>query len=195
MPRAGGAPQSYEEIVEQGIAKRTTSRVFSTKSSDENDIRLSELVTASVEELAQAAEAMDSISLSDTKTVKARTLVYVRACAEAGNLPTFSGLMRSMGMSAEAGYAYKRRNPDSATGKWLEMYQDYCGDLLADAALKGMTHPVFSIFVEKSRNLWRDTITVEQVQHDPLGPRLTEEELRERIMAYADIDEFDTGDL
>lgn len=194
MPRAEGKPQSYDEIVEQGITKRATSRVFSTKSSDENDIRLSELVTASVDELAKAAEAMDSISLSDSSTVKARTLLYVRACADAGNLPTFSGLMRSMGMSAEAGYAYKRRNPDSATGRWLEMYQDYCGDLLADAALKGMTHPVFSIFVEKSRNLWRDTITVEQVQHNPLGPTLSEEELRERLAKYIELDDFDMPD-
>lgn len=194
MARAGGKPQSYGEIVQDGVTKRTTSRVFSTANRDENDIRLSDLVNASVEELAQAAEAMDSISLSDTRTVKARTMVYVRACADAGNLPTFSGLMRSMGMSAEAGYAYKRRNPDSATGKWLAIYQDYCGDLLADAALKGMTHPVFSIFVEKSRNLWRDTITVEQVQHDPLGPMLTEDELRERIMKYSELDNFDMID-
>lgn len=174
-------------MVEEGIEQRTKSRVFSTKSSDENDIRLSELVTCSISELAKAADEMGTVHLWDTPTVKARTMLYVRACADSANLPSFSGLMRSMGLSSEAGYAYKRRNPDSETSKWLSLFQDYCGDLLADAALKGMTHPVFSIFVEKSRNQWRDTVTLEQIVHDPLGPTKTTAELADKYETLMEI--------
>ena len=185
----GKTPQSYPEMVEQGIAQRQKSRIFSTANRDENDIKLSELVTASVEDLARAAEEMNTISLSDTKTVKARTLLYVRACADAGNLPTFSGLMRSLGMTGEAGYSYRRNHPESPTAKWLELYHDYCADLLADAGLKGAVHPVFGIFVEKSRNFWRDTITVETVSRDPIGGALSPEELAEKYQKYVELPE------
>lgn len=175
-------PQSYEEIVQEGLAKRTTSRVFSTANRDENDVRLADLVTASAEELAKAADAIDTISLSDTETLKRRTMIYVRGCADAGNLPTFSGLMRSIGMTSQAGYKFASEHPNTPTGQWLTMYRDYCGDLLADAALKGMTHPVFSIFVEKSRNLWRDTISIEQVQPtDPLGAEISQDILEQKL--------------
>ena len=97
--------QTYKEMVEDGIAKRS-SRVFSVKNADENDLKISELVNSSVEELARAADEMDTISLSDTTTLKRRTLIYVRACSDAGTLPTFSGLMRSLGLTARAGYQH-----------------------------------------------------------------------------------------
>lgn len=177
-------PMDYSQMVETGAKKKENSRVYSVKDASDNDIKLAELITASVKELADAAEAIGTVSLSDAQTVKKRTLLYVRACADSGSLPTFSGLLRSFGMTARAGYEYIQRNPDSQTGKWLEMYRDYCADLLADAALRGMTHPVFSIFVEKARNLWRDSITIETVQHDPLGENRTPEDI---VAQYRDL--------
>ena len=163
--RAKSTPMSYEEMVDQGIASKSSNRMFSIKSADENDQRLTALVNASIEEFEKAADAINTMSLTDTDTVQKRTMMYVRACADAGTLPTYSGLLRSFGMSRNAGYQFQSRNPRHSTTKWLEMYQDYCADLLADAALRGLTYPVFSIFVEKSRNMWDDKVVIETRQN------------------------------
>ena len=178
-------------MLEDGRAKRET-RLYSADRTEANRQAIQELVTASAVELAQAAAAIDTVSLADTETVKQRTMLYVRACADTGTIPTFSGLMRSMGLTTRAGEQYRRRNPDSDTGKWLELYSDYCGDVLADAALKNLTNNVFAIFVEKARNNWQDKVTIEtEITQSPYAQdALTEEDI---IRKYQELPSFEAG--
>lgn len=180
--QASHPPMNYGDMVEQGKTERA-SRVFSVKNRDANDERIAGIVSAGLEQLEAASRVIDTISLNDTKIVKDRTMLYTRACSDAGTLPTFSGLLRSMGMTAAAGYSFITRHDGHPTATWLEMYRDFCGDLLADAALQGATHPVFSIFVEKSRNLWRDSITIETVPQYPLGNQQDPEEIASKYRA------------
>ena len=160
-------PQNYTQMLSDSAERRQNSKLYKAEGVTAQDERLSAIVEKGAAELAQLAETGERLTLTDTEAVKARTLLYLRACADTSSLPTWSGLLRSFGMTTRAGYDFRRRRPDHPTTHWLELCHDAFADMLADAALRGLSNTVFSIFVSKARNGWDDTFTLDDLPEEP----------------------------
>lgn len=109
MSTTGKHPaQSYSEMTEsmeegkkKGLALEKGHSIYKEKSGEYQEDKLRELVAAKTSELVEVAT-KEKVSLEDVESVKARTIVYLRACEETGTFPSSLGLARSLGYSDRA---------------------------------------------------------------------------------------------
>jgi hypothetical protein len=186
MPAGTRKPApSYDELVTD-LQERKSPRIYKQEAAQANDEMISRIVRHGAEELEQIAAGGEIVSLSDLKTVKAKTLLYLQACDEASTIPTMGGLARSLGVTSRALNKHRTTHPDSKTATWLELCHDAFADMMAESALRGTVQPVVAIFTLKARSGWRDTITIEPVRTDPIGESASTEELSDIYFALDD---------
>ena len=124
-----------------------------------NRALVGEIVASMASNLAAAADETRRFDLSDLGRVSRVAIRYVQACAEAGTLPTVTGVAAALGRTRDA--LYKRGKTDRLFQEWLEAFSDQCGVAMAQAAINGAVAAVPAIFTLKSRHGWRDTYTIE----------------------------------
>ena len=116
-----------------------------------NDEKIKSIMTATTLQLEALSKVNRKLSLQETEIIKERSLLYIRACTEAGTTPTFAGLCRSFGYTRQAVEHFVKMNPKHETTEWLTLTRDAISESLADAALRGCVQPIVSIFILKSR--------------------------------------------
>ena len=180
-------PQAYDEMVETALARKE-GRIYKKDEADAyTDDRISQIVSGTLQELADIAKTSSVLNLSDLQTVKERTLIYMKACEQSATIPTMSGLARSFGMSTQALNNHMNRNPNSSTTEWLRVCHDAFADAMAESASRGLTNVIFSIFSLKARSGWRDNVSIEVTQNnDPLGGPVDVEEKKKKYEHYFD---------
>lgn len=169
-------------MVADGEEKKRNSKLYRAESAAFVDGELSTLIAKTAEELTTAATA-EPISLSDTKEVKRRTVLYLRACEESSSFPSIAGMARSLGLSRQALYDCIWRNSPPETARWLELCRDSFSDILAEAGLRNNCNGVVSIFLQKALYGLRESIEVVAKRDDgPLGPLADQKALEQRIL-------------
>lgn len=181
--------QTFNEMVEAGTERRKNSSLYKVQAAAFVDEQLAALVSKTTGELVEAATT-DPVSLADTETVKARTILYLKACEASSSFPSVAGLARSMGLSRQALYDCIQRNSPHDTAEWLELCRDAFSDLLSEAALRNNCNGVVSIFLQKALYNMRESVEIVAKRDDgPLGPLVDQAELERRIMGTVFIDE------
>lgn len=109
--------------------------------------RLRKIFDGTLDDVARMVKG-ERVSLEDVEAVKEQTLVYLRACKETLTFPTSLGLARSLGYSNRALRHWRNARPDTPTGRWLEMFNDTCSDIIGQVTLKNATFEKFKGFLE-----------------------------------------------
>lgn len=174
--------QSFPEMVEAAGEKRKQSKLYRAESAEFVDGRIKALISKTAAELAEVATT-EPVSLKDTEKVKERTMLYLMACQNAACVPTIVGLATSMGLSRQAIYDCIWSQSPLYTAKWLELCKDAFSNLLTEAALRGETEKITSIFVQKAVYGLKESIEIIAKNNSPLGPPVDPEELERRINA------------
>lgn len=174
--------QTFDEMVEAGTERRKNSSLYKIQSAAFVDEQLAALVAKTTGELVEAATA-EPVSLTDTETVKARTVLYLKSCEASSSFPSVTGLARSMGLSRQALYDCIQRNSPPDTAAWLELCRDAFSDLLSEAALRNNCNNITAIFLQKALYGLRETVEVVAKRDDgPLGPLADQKALEQRIL-------------
>lgn len=176
--------ESMTESKEKGLALDKGHSIYKEKSGEYQEDKLRELVAAKTSELVEAAT-KEKVSLEDIDSVKARTIVYLRACEQTGTFPSSLGLARSLGYSDRALRNWRNFKPDTETAQWLEMFNELCADILNQSALKNNANSIVSIFLNKAMYGFRET---NELVLTPSTPNYEEaaysaEEIRKRYIA------------
>lgn len=184
--------QTFTEMVEAGTERRKNSSLYKAQAAAFVDEQLATLISKTTAELVEAATA-EAVSLKDLETVKARTVLYLKACEESSSFPSVAGLARSMGLSRQALYDCIQRNSPVETAAWLEIVRDAFSDLLSEAALRNNCNNITAIFLQKAQFGLRESVEIVARKEDygPLGPLEDREALEKRIMASVVIDDYD----
>lgn len=190
--------QSFEEMTEamnesreKGLSTTRGNSIYKKESGEYQEEKLRELVAAKNVELVATAT-KEKVSLEDIDTVKARTIIYLRACEETGTFPSSLGLARSLGYSDRALRNWRNFKSDTETARWLEMFNDMCADILNQSALKNNANSIVSIFLNKAMYGFRET---NELVITPNAPGYEDEaaysaeEIRKRYMADIPADE------
>lgn len=190
--------QSFEEMTEamnesreKGLSTTRGNSIYKKESGEYQEEKLRELVAAKTAELVSVAT-KEKVSLEDIDTVKARTIVYLRACEETGTFPSSLGLARSLGYSDRALRNWRNFKSDTETARWLEMFNDMCADILNQSALKNNANSIVSIFLNKAMYGFRET---NELVITPSTPGYEDEaaysaeEIRKRYMTDVSVDE------
>ena len=163
MIKGKNETQSFDEMLEDMTESKERSlsvtrgqSLYKQQSGEYQEEKLKDLLSLSLGELAEVAT-KEQISLSDTAEVKRRTIIYMRACLEAGPFPSLMGLARSLGYSRRALNYWRERYPQSDTGKWLDIVADMCADILGQQALKNNANNIMAIFLSKALYEMRET--------------------------------------
>lgn len=160
------------------------------------DVDAGEKVAAIVHMAADSmAKVPEKINLYDAEQVRAVTLEYLRSCERTGALPSKIGVARAMGITRQTIDAFLKSHPDQPSAQFLELLFDACAEALTNAALAGGVREITAIFISKAQFGWRDTITLETPQPQPLGELVNEDELRRRIAENVVIDDFSLDDV
>lgn len=176
--------ESMTESKEKGLALDKGHSIYKEKSGEYQEDKLRELVAAKTSELVETAT-KEKVSLEDIDSVKARTIVYLRACEQTGTFPSSLGLARSLGYSDRALRNWRNFKPDTETAQWLEMFNELCADILNQSALKNNANSIVSIFLNKAMYGFRET---NELVLTPSTPNYEEaaysaEEIRKRYIA------------
>lgn len=192
MSTTGKNPaQSYLEMTEsmtaskeKGLALEKGHSIYKEKSGEYQEDKLRELVAAKTSELVETAT-KEKVSLEDIESVKARTIVYLRACEETCTFPSSLGLARSLGYSDRALRNWRNYKSDTETAQWLEMFNDLCADVLNQSALKNNANSIVSIFLNKAMYGFRETNELILTPNKPGYEEATysAEDIRKRYMA------------
>lgn len=190
--------QSFEEMTEamnesreKGLSTTRGNSIYKKESGEYQEEKLRELVAAKTAELVSVAT-KEKVSLEDIDTVKARTIVYLRACEETGIFPSSLGLARSLGYSDRALRNWRNFKSDTETARWLEMFNDMCADILNQSALKNNANSIVAIFLNKAMYGFRET---NELVITPSTPGYEDEaaysaeEIRKRYLADVSADE------
>lgn len=190
--------QSFEEMTEamnesreKGLSTTRGNSIYKKESGEYQEEKLRELVAAKTAELVATAT-KEKVSLEDIDTIKARTIIYLRACEETGTFPSSLGLARSLGYSDRALRNWRNFKSDTETARWLEMFNDMCADILNQSALKNNANSIVSIFLNKAMYGFRET---NELVITPNAPGYEDEaaysaeEIRKRYMADIPADE------
>lgn len=180
MNRPKNDPQSYTEMLTEAKAKKTTV-TYRAESGQYVDGEISKLVTMSTEELARIVDGIGVVRLDDTEAVKRKAVEYLRVCSETSTLPGIGGLCRALGYSLEGVRRFRKLKPNHPTTEFLELFRDLCSDVLSDAALRGYTNNVYSIFYQKAMNNLSDSIRIEAV---PYQGKYYEEKTPDELESY-----------
>ena len=174
--------QTFNEMVEAGTERRKNSSLYKIQSAAFVDEQLAALVAKTAGELVEVATA-EPVSLMDTEAVKARTVLYLKACETSSSFPSVAGLARSMGLSRQSLYDCITRNSPVDTAAWLELFRDSCSDILAEAGLRNNCNGVVSIFLQKALYNLRESVEIVAKRDDgPLGPLADKAALEQRIL-------------
>lgn len=185
--------QSYAEMTEgmteskeKGLTThRKGSSIYKVESGEYQEDKLRKLVAAKTSELVEMTS-MEKVSLENTEDVKARTIVYLRACEETGTFPSSLGLARSLGYSDRALRNWRNYKPDTETARWLEMFNDFCADIMNQSALKNNANGVYAMFINKALYGFRETselvITPNTSEYEAEAA-YSAEEIRKRYIA------------
>lgn len=173
---------TYSEMVVMN-EERKASKLFS-KDEDAAE-RISELVSNARKELANVPE---KISMRDTETVRKVMDSYMRSCDRTGIIPCKSGAARAMGVSVQGVRSFMVANPDHPTTGFLEIVFDLFSETLNNAALSGLSQPIYSIFLQKAIYGMRDNVTLEIARADngPLHSNVTADEIAGKYAALPD---------
>lgn len=190
--------QSFEEMTEamnesreKGLSTTRGNSIYKKESGEYQEEKLRELVAAKTAELVATAT-KEKVSLEDIDTVKARTIIYLRACEETGTFPSSLGLARSLGYSDRALRNWRNFKSDTETARWLEMFNDMCADILNQSALKNNANSIVSIFLNKAMYGFRETNELVITPNTPGyedEAAYSAEEIRKRYMADIPADE------
>lgn len=144
------------------------------------------VVSAIVSELAEElANLPKKIDLKDEKLVGKVAVAYVNACAEAGTLPTKTGLCRAFGITRQSVDYFLKQHYNEPSAELLTLIFDSFAEALNTASLASAVHPIVSIFLSKAIYNYTDTLKIEtNPGRDPLGDRLTQSELEEIAGRY-----------
>lgn len=174
--------QTFSEMVAEGEAKRKGSKLYKAEAAAFVDEQLAALVAKTAGELVEAATA-EPVSLMDTETVKARTVLYLKSCEASSSFPSVAGLARSMGLSRQALYDCIQRNSPQDTAAWLELCRDAFSDLLSEAALRNNCNNITAIFLQKALYGLKESVEIIAKRDDgPLGPLADQKALEQRIL-------------
>lgn len=180
--------ESMEEARENGLATTKGNSIYKQLAGEYKQNVLSSRLHATTNELVEASP-MELISLSDIDELKSRTIIYLRACEDTSTFPTNSGLARSLGYSERALRDWRNKHPKTETGKWLEMFNDLCSDILTQSALDNNANSITSIFILKAKYGLRETnelvLTPNTSQLDD-ETAYSAEEIRKRYMLDSD---------
>lgn len=156
---------------------RNGNRLFS------RDAESAEKIAAIVAQTRSELQKMpERVSLGDVQTIRQVLLNYLKSCERVAVCPSKSGLCRALGITRQAVDDYMKRHPEAESSQLLAQTFDAFADVLANAALAGATHPIFSIFVEKAVYGMRDTQTIEiRPANSPLGEETDYADLEKRI--------------
>lgn len=187
--------QTFEEMLtdmeaakEKGLSPVGSGQsIYKAKSGEYQEDKLRELVTISLNEMAEIAT-KERISLQDADEVKKRTVIYLRACVESGTFPSNLGLARSMGYSARALRQWVTQHSNTDTGRWLDLFSDMCADVISQSALKNNANSIVSIFLTKALYGYNETtnIVVGQAQLDDDEEYDVEKIRQQYLSCYSD---------
>ena len=180
-------PMTYNAMLEDAHSVKDNSKLYKAKSLEISDARISQLVARCAIELSSSAS-NKPLALSNTDEVKTRTIAYITACAEASCFPSVNGWARSMGLSRNAIYDYRNRNPEHETSKWIDLTLDAFSEVLTESALRNNCNSIVAIFIQKAQYGMheQDEHIIKPIVENPLGAPLSTEEIRER---YKDMPE------
>lgn len=183
---------TYDAMLAEQKSKSKGSHLYKAETSALNEESISDVVSRAADELTAVAEGRQRISLTDTPTLKAISLQYVKACAAAGTLPTMTGLARSLGCTLRATEDFRARNPNTESGKWLQMFHDTCSECLETSAMRGAVNTIMAIFISKARYGLKEGNELVIKANDPLGAKVSPEEIASRYDYLLDtVQEFD----
>lgn len=181
--------QSMEEMLqdmaqarERGLAPGRGQKVYKAANGEYNEGKLRELISCGMDDLVNYAT-KERVSLGDLEEVQRRTVLYLRACFDAGAFPSCLGLARSLGYTDRALRMWRKNKADTPTAQFLEMFNDLCSDILNQSALKGNANNVFSIFLGKALYGLRETseLVISPAQMED-GPDYSAEDIRKRYL-------------
>ena len=120
--------------------------------------------------------------MRDTGTVRKVMDSYMKSCDTVGIIPCKSGAARAMGISVQGVRSFMVGNPDHPTTEFLEIVFDLFSETLNNAALSGLSQPIYSIFLQKAIYGMRDNLAIEITQPDrgPLHPQATPDEIAQK---------------
>lgn len=152
---------------------------YPSETAEYTDRALSDIVHMTGLELAEVADRTTTFDLKDTRTIKERTMVYIRACEECAVIPSMLGLSVSLGYCRKSLELFRQQNPTHPTTQWLELFHDKTADARRLAAEKSIGNPIVHIFLLKALNGFRDTVTIEAANapESPLGAEQSSEDI------------------
>lgn len=134
---------------EENISNNRQSNCYKVVADEHKESKLKELVHCKLSQAVDFAE-KKRISLEDIEELQARTIIYLRVCEETGTFPSSAGLARSIGYTDRALRNWRNYKPDTETGRWLEMFNEMCGEILDESALNNNVNPTYAMFVNKA---------------------------------------------
>ena len=158
---------------EENLSNNRESNCYKVVADKHKQSKLKELLYCKLPQAVDFAE-KKRISLEDIEELQARTIIYLRLCAETGTFPSSSGLARSIGYTDHTFRNWRNYKPDTPTGQWLQMFNEMCGEILYESALTNNVNPTYAMFVNKSL---RGYIDRSELLLTPNTPPPSEEEI------------------
>ncbi len=126
----------------------------------------------------------ERVALENLEEVQKRSLVYLKACEEAGSFPSSLGLARALGYSDRTLRHWRHNRADTPTAQWLERFNDACAEILSLSALKNNANSISAIFLTKALYDFRETSEVVLTPNTPGidTPEYSAEEIRSRYI-------------
>ena len=160
-----GEVMTETEMIQAGIEKRQTSKIYKQQAKEITDESLKQRVAQGYEELSLMASNR-KIDMNNVEMVKTVSLQYTKACADVVCFPSMSGLARALGVCRASLYYWMNHKGDTETGQWLQVCRDLFSDVLAEASLRGDCNPIVGIFLQKAIYGLRDNIAVDITPSD-----------------------------
>lgn len=199
QPIKKGAGQTPEEMAAQMALTQDGNRLYGNRKGNYKEISdqlKAEALTAAVDqqmELMQKVKERGRVDLDSMEEVTATADAYMESCKMAGAFPTMLGFAAACGYSRKHLYYYIDHH-DNKTSRYIDALRSSWAAILAQMGLSRQASESVTIFLLKNAGQGmsdKAELDVTARPVDPLGPRLTEEELRERISQYIDLDEFE----
>jgi len=164
MAKAKNKPQTQNEMIKAAASSKDT-RLYKAQTLEVSDERIRqtlERVNADLEHI----RVSDLLSLNDTQRVYDSCIAYMKACEAAASMPQLTGLARSMGLTRQALWDFRKRNPEHKTTQILAIFQDAMHEVLTDNALQNNVNAVMAIFVSKAVYGLQDKNVLEIAPYD-----------------------------